>query len=237
MRHLHLGNLSYLEETESRMAGGGAAMLVEPIPDPEQVLCHHSNKSGHPEGLRLARQHNESTFKRGNTELGGAGEKIWYLVQRVGRGAAILVEPRSDSERVLWHHSNEPKPSEGLRLARHHNENTFKRGKTEVGGAGEKSWYFVQRVTTHINTDCYQQGAPRSQEGGYHRTTVFNSTILPTPSFNRSEEGDFSQECNFGHGFVFRTEVLRWTNLLAQKQQRYHTTGNTTELSTSWTAI
>ncbi len=138
MRHLYLDNLSRRNTKESRIAGRGAAMIAEPTPDPDQVVCHHCNKPGHYQ-----------------------------------KGCALFIKNLKKNK----------KPP-------------FKRGKASPGGAAGKKWCSIHNSTTHNDAGCYQQGAPRPQEGASHIAQVERSDPV-------NEHPDFNKEFDFDGGFMW----------------------------------
>ncbi|CAM9496159.1 unnamed protein product [Laminaria digitata] len=125
--------------------------------------------------------------------------------KNAGHGAAMMAEPTS-----------RPRPS-GLPLlqqAGHYQRGcalfaknkedrkpAFKRGKAGPEGTAGKKWCSTHDSTTHNDVDCYQQGAPRPQEGAYHTTATPNSNIELTAGGNI--DPDLNKELHFEGGFMW----------------------------------
>lgn len=84
MKHLYLDDRSRRDTNGSEIAGRGAAMVAEPTPGPDRVICRYCNKSKHYQWscdlFTKDKRSRTPAFKRGKAgSEGAAGNKRFFI--------------------------------------------------------------------------------------------------------------------------------------------------------------
>ena len=99
------------------------------------------------------------------------------------------------------------------------------------GGAGQ-TWCSFHNTTTHSDSECYAQGAPRPQQGSaYTACTTHRSNPLPPDEDIKKSELSFGND--FDGGFLFTSTTAAWTLLPNGQEQATPVDAYTTDAASS----
>lgn len=121
-----------------------------------------------------------------------------------GGGATTVAESTPGPDRVIFRYCNKPEHYQRscavFTKDKRSRRPAFKRGKAGSEGAAGNKWLSIHISATRNDADCYQQGAPRPQEGASHITTTLNANIERTAWLEqRSGSQQGAQTCGWLH--------------------------------------